>query len=110
VRLTSRLSGLASRSFGRVLAQHGCRSTDHFAGFQITGRFDAASLAKLLAELPGGSTELMCHPGHCTSELRVMHTRLKDSRQRELDALISPEVRRAIADSGIRLASYRDLP
>jgi predicted glycoside hydrolase/deacetylase ChbG (UPF0249 family) len=39
-----------------------------------------------------------------------MHTRLKDSRQRELDALISPEVRRAIADSGIRLASYRDLP
>ena len=110
VRLTSRLSGLASRRFGRVLTQHGCRSTDHFAGFQITGRFDAASLAKLLAELPGGSTELMCHPGHCTAELRAMHTRLKESRQRELDALTSPDVRRAIENSGIRLVTYRDLP
>ena len=109
-RLTSHLSALAARRFGRVLAQHGCRSTDHFAGFQITGRLDAAALSNLLAELPEGSTELMCHPGHCTVELRTMPTRLKESRQRELDALTSPDVRRAIEASGIRLASYRDLP
>ena len=101
---------MAASRFGRVLAQHGCRSTDHFAGFQITGRFDATALSSLLGALPEGSTELMCHPGHCTPELRAMHTRLKESRQRELDALTSPDVRRAIEDSGIRLASYRDLP
>lgn len=109
-RLTSRLSALAAGRFGRVLAQHGCRSTDHFAGFQITGAFDAPALARLLSELPEGSTELMCHPGHCTEELRAMRTRLKESRQRELDALASPEVLHAITQSGIRLATYRDLP
>ena len=109
-RLTSRVSGLAARRFGTVLAKHGCRSTDHFAGFQITGRFDGPALARLLAELPEGSTELMCHPGRCTAELRAMRTRLKESRQRELAALTSPEVRRAIEEGGIRLAAYRDLP
>ncbi|MEO8025546.1 MAG: ChbG/HpnK family deacetylase, partial [Bryobacteraceae bacterium] len=32
---------IARPSFRRVLERHGCRSTDYFAGFQITGRFHA---------------------------------------------------------------------
>ena len=41
---SSRALGLLRGRFARVLSQHGCRSTDHFAGFQITGRYDAAEL------------------------------------------------------------------
>jgi hypothetical protein len=48
-----------------VLQKHGCRTTDHFAGFQITGRFRTAELVDLLDAIPDGSTELMCHPGRC---------------------------------------------
>ena len=87
----------------------GCKSTDHFTGFRLTGRYGAAELAELISRLPEGSTEFMCHPGLCTEELRAARTRLKESRRRELDALVSPEVRAAIHEAGVKLARYRDL-
>ncbi len=65
-RAVSRSLGVVRSRFQRVLAEHGCRSTDHFAGFQITGKFDASDLAALIRSLPEGSTEFMCHPGLCT--------------------------------------------
>jgi len=94
----------------RVLAKHGCRTTDHFAGFEITGRYGPSELAALIANLPDGLTEFMCHPGFCTDELRASPTRLKESRRRELDALTSPEVRAALQNSTVTLVRYRDLP
>jgi predicted glycoside hydrolase/deacetylase ChbG (UPF0249 family) len=99
------------RRFGpfRLLPTHGCRTTDHFTGFRLTGRYDAAGLAQVIRRLPEGSTEFMCHPGFCTGELRAARTRLKESRRRELDALTSPEVRAALEESGVKLARYRDL-
>jgi len=99
------------RRFGPVrwLGSRGCRTTDHFAGFLMTGRFGKAQLARLIRRLPEGSTEFMCHPGFCTDELRATRTRLKESRRRELDALTSVEVRAAIKESGVKLVSYRDL-
>ena len=108
-RATSRALGVARSRFARVLARHGCRSTDHFAGFQITGRYNALELAQLIRALPAGSTEFMCHPGICGDELRGARTRLKESRERELRALTAPEVRAALAESGVQLVSYRGL-
>jgi predicted glycoside hydrolase/deacetylase ChbG (UPF0249 family) len=108
-RATSRALGVVRRRFARVLARHGCRSTDHFAGFQITGRYTAADLARLIRALPEGSTEFMCHPGFCTDELRAAPTRLKESREEELRALTSPEVRAAVEESGVKLVNYREL-
>lgn len=108
-RATSRVFGVVRRRFARVLARHGCRSTDHFAGFQITGRYTASDLARLIRSLPEGSTEFMCHPGFCTDELRTARTRLKESRERELRALTSPEVRTALEESGVKLVNYRGL-
>ena len=108
-RAASKAFGVVRGRFARVLAQHGCRSTDHFAGFQITGRYVAADLARLISALPEGSTEFMCHPGICGDELRGAHTRLKESREQELRALISPEVRAVLVASGVDLVSYRGL-
>ena len=95
--------------FHRVLARHGCRTTDHFAGFQITGRFRTAELAQLIRELPEGITELMCHPGYCGEDLRNARTRLRESRQRELEALVAPEARAALIAAGVELVDYRIL-
>ena len=95
--------------FHRVLARHGCRTTDHFAGFQITGRFRAPELAQLIRELPEGLTEFMCHPGFCGDDLRRARTRLKESRERELEALVAPEVRAALVEAGVELVNYRML-
>jgi predicted glycoside hydrolase/deacetylase ChbG (UPF0249 family) len=105
----SHVFGVVRPWFERVLRRHGCRSTDHFSGFRITGNYDAADLAALIRALPEGSTEFMCHPGRCTSELRAARTRLKDSREQELRALTAPEVRSALRDAGVELVSYRQL-
>jgi predicted glycoside hydrolase/deacetylase ChbG (UPF0249 family) len=108
-RLTSGALGLLRSRFHRVLTRHGCRTTDHFAGFQITGRFRTAELVELLGAIPAGSTELMCHPGHCGEALRGARTRLKESRERELEALMAPETRAALERHGIELVRYAQL-
>ncbi len=97
------------RRFHRVLADHHCRTTDHFAGFQLTGRFRAAELVRLIRELPDGTTEFMCHPGRCRDHLRQARTRLKESREQELAALVDPEVRGSLSECGVRLENYRGL-
>ena len=108
-RVTSDTLGGLRRRFHTVLERHGCRTTDHFAGFQITGRFRTAELVALIQALPEGSTELMCHPGHCTDALRHARTRLKESRERELEALVAAEVRQAIEEHSIELVNYGGL-
>jgi chitin disaccharide deacetylase len=107
--LTSSVLGFARPRFHRVLQAHRCRTTDHFAGFRITGRLRTPELVALLGALPEGSTELMCHPGRCGEALRRARTRLKESRQAELEALTAPEVREAVNRAGIELVDYRRL-
>jgi predicted glycoside hydrolase/deacetylase ChbG (UPF0249 family) len=51
----------------------------------------------------------MCHPGICGDELLGDRTRLKESREQELRALTSPEVRSALAEAGVKLVNYRGL-
>jgi predicted glycoside hydrolase/deacetylase ChbG (UPF0249 family) len=108
-RWISRGLGSLRYQFHRKLQRHGCRTTDHFAGFQLTGRFRAAELIALLHALPEGTTEFMTHPGRCTDELRCADTRLKESREAELEAPVSPEVRRALIEHNIELVGYREL-
>ena len=108
-RLANRSLGLLRGHFRRVLARHQCRSTDHFAGFQITGHLHPRELAALIRKLPEGTTELMCHPGRCGDALRQAPTRLKESREEELAALTSPEIREAITRSGVMLVNYQQL-
>ena len=105
-RAVNRAFGLVRGHFQRVLRTHGCRFTDHFAGFQITGNYDAAALVSLIRALPEGSTEFMCHPGCCGDELRAAHTRLKESREQELLALTSPQVRAALEQEKVHLVGF----
>jgi predicted glycoside hydrolase/deacetylase ChbG (UPF0249 family) len=95
--------------FRRVSKRRGLRSTDHFEGFRVTGKFDSPVLASIIDALAEGTTEFMCHPGFCTPELRRAKTRLRDSRERELRALTDPFIRDALARNGVTLICYRDL-
>jgi chitin disaccharide deacetylase len=108
-RATSDGMAFVRRRFESVLARRHCKTTDHFAGFQMTGRLRTEELVALIRALPDGSTELMCHPGRCTVELRSAATRLKQSREEELAALTAPETRRALEESRVDLVNYRRL-
>jgi predicted glycoside hydrolase/deacetylase ChbG (UPF0249 family) len=91
--------------FARALGN--LKTTDHFAGFQITGTLGEANLIATLERLPAGLTELMCHPGKLGPQLQAAKTRLKESRAIELAALTAPAVRGVIARRGIALVNYK---
>ena len=86
-----------------------CRTTDYFAGFAVTGSLSASWLADLLAVLPDGIGEFVCHPGLCGPRLREAATRLKESRATEMDALCAPRVKQAAAEHGVKIVSFREL-
>jgi predicted glycoside hydrolase/deacetylase ChbG (UPF0249 family) len=108
-RFASRAIGLLRPRFHDVIERHHCRTTDHFAGFLVTGKLETRDLLDLLEALPEGSTELMCHPGRCESALRSARTRLKESREAELRALTAAQVREAVTRAGIELVNYPQL-
>jgi predicted glycoside hydrolase/deacetylase ChbG (UPF0249 family) len=109
IKLASRAMNSLRGRFHRVLESHGCRTTDWFAGFQMTGRFDAEWVVKLLRGLPEGTTEFMTHPGRCGEELRTARTRLKQSREAELAALTDARVIETVRLEGIELKGYTEL-
>lgn len=94
------------RRFHSKLARHGCWTTDYFAGFSLTGHLKIQDLVHLLDQLPEGVTELMVHPGYCREALRNAPTRLKESREDELQALTAVATKAAIERNGIQLARY----
>ncbi len=108
-RVVAQSLGSLRPKFHHVLNRRGCRITDHFAGFALTGDFGAQDLVRVIRNLPEGVTEFMCHPGFCRDELRSAQTRLKESREKELQALSDASVRAALAAENVRLARYRDL-
>jgi predicted glycoside hydrolase/deacetylase ChbG (UPF0249 family) len=110
--LRRRLSGgisLFRRGWHDRLAEADLNATDHFAGFQMTGSLDVKGLLSVVSDLPKGTTEFMTHPGFCRQELMQMRTRLKRSREQELQALCSPVVRESLVRLEIVLTSYREL-
>lgn len=108
-RAVSRALGFLRRRFHSTLTRHGCHTTDHFAGFSLTGYLRTEDVVRLIENLPAGTTEFMTHPGVLTDELRQARTRLKESREAELRALTAPEVRAALHRAGVQLSGYRCL-
>ena len=91
----------------RVQAERsGIATTDYFCGIAQTGVMTKAGVLRLLGNLPEGTTELMCHPGYADDELKQSATRLQKSRQTELAILTDQEVRKTVAELGIRLINY----
>ncbi len=96
-------------TFNRLVRQHRLKTVDRFLGVKRTGRLDSEAIRSMMKGLKEGATELMCHPGFHDSELASAHTRLKEERQRELEALTEPSLRRFAEELGIELISYREL-
>jgi hopanoid biosynthesis associated protein HpnK len=79
-----------------------------FFGLAHTGFLDTNALKVLIAKVPDGTTELMCHPGYESSELKSVGGNLTREREVELLAFTAPEVKDLIGNLGIRLVNFRD--
>jgi len=103
-------SGMAKAT--RVhLNETGIRTTDHFRGLYLKGRFSLSALIDSLENLPEGLTELMVHPGRVpptpTSNPFSQFSTL--DREKELEFLLGIKFRMALAERGIDLVPFPEL-
>jgi predicted glycoside hydrolase/deacetylase ChbG (UPF0249 family) len=96
-------------SFKRLAREYGLRTPDYFFGVRLTGLLDGEAIQSMIKSTRQGTTELMCHPAIYDQELERAGTRLKRQRERELEALTDPALRRLIDEEGVNLISYREL-
>ena len=75
-----RLLRTRRRGFLQLVQQTGLVTTDGTIGVLATGTIDAETLSSLLAAMPPGTWELVCHPGHVDDALNQARTRLRESR------------------------------
>jgi predicted glycoside hydrolase/deacetylase ChbG (UPF0249 family) len=97
---------LLARDARELAYREGIATSDYFCGIAQTGELTREGLKEFLENLAEGTTELMCHPGYVDEELRKTATRLQDSRKTELDILTDVEIRKIVANQGIRLINY----
>ena len=91
-----------------TLRRRGLRVPDFFAdGFYGDGA-TVENLLEILASLPEGTSELMCHPGRADAALRAGSSYAVE-REGEIAALCDPRVRARIADLSIALVGFGSL-
>jgi len=77
----------------------GAPATDRFLGdAAMRPCWTLERLLAALAELPAGTSELMCHPGYAPTHVRTSFGR---EREEELAALCDPRARAALRERGI---------
>lgn len=101
--------GMLGRWTARRARVAGIATTDSFVGFEHSGSLTTPTLLRLIESLPAaGAVELGCHPGARSDAERVRYDwgfRWAE----ESDALRSAEVRSALDERGVQLATFGDL-
>ena len=87
----------------------GMRTTDGALGVLATGVLDLELFVQIISRIPDGTWEFVCHPGYNDRDLDQVKTRLRESRQQELEVLTSPEASAALQRRSVQLISYNEL-
>jgi hopanoid biosynthesis associated protein HpnK len=88
----------------RRLDRAGLARNDQVFGLAWSGALTEDRLLALLPHLPGGVSEIYCHPAVGAASFAPGYRHAE-----ELAALVSPRVRRLVEALGLRLARYADL-
>lgn len=83
-----RLLRSQSATFQTEVNGAGLLTTDGAIGVLATGTLDTLTIRNLLAAMPDGTWELVCHPGYNDVDLQQQNTRLLASRDVERAALL----------------------
>ena len=98
-----------AENFRNEVQKHGLRTPDGSVGVLVTGVLDRSYFASIAENLPEGTWEFVCHPGYNDADLDQVRTRLRQSREQELEILTAPEATAALQRRSIELISYHDL-
>jgi predicted glycoside hydrolase/deacetylase ChbG (UPF0249 family) len=104
---TTALRALLRRRWLRAVRSAGFQTTDGSLGVAATGTLDAVRLRSMLMRVPDGTWELVCHPGYNDRDLAAVRTKLRESREVEMAALLSLTGIQMRDDFGIELIPFR---
>jgi len=104
VRVLSRLA----RQFRRAVDQEGFLTPDGTLGIEVTGTLNESLFELIAQNIPDGTWEFVTHPGYNDADLMAAKTRLRESRELELQVLTLPRTREVLVQAGIQLISYQD--
>ena len=102
------LRALSAR-FERAVRDAGLVTTQGTFGVIATGSLDEELLHAILASVPEGTWEFVCHPGYNDADLDRVPTRLRASREMERALLTSPETEALFARHGIERIRFSEL-
>lgn len=88
------------------LRQEGIRTPEHFSMAFYGEHATVDRLIELTETCPGGTLEIMSHPGHVTPDLPSSY---RDQREHEFAALTSPRWHEYLRERAIPLISFHDL-
>jgi len=98
----------ASEAALGTLRAAGLRVPDHFLDTFYAEGATEENLRRLLWQLPDGTSELMCHPGHADEPLRRGSSYAAE-REREVEVLADPALFAFLEELGIELISFDEL-
>jgi hopanoid biosynthesis associated protein HpnK len=107
---TTVLRALFLTRWRNLVDEAGFATTDGCIGVTATGSLDEARLREMLGRMPEGTWELVCHPGYNDAELATQRTRLRASREVEMQALEAINARELGEKYGIELAAFGGQP
>jgi predicted glycoside hydrolase/deacetylase ChbG (UPF0249 family) len=102
------LNPLAAK-FRRAVEAEGMITPAGSLGVATTGALDERLFRLIIESLPDGTWEFVTHPGYNDSDLDGVPTRLRESRETELQLLTSIALRECLERNGVELISYRNL-
>jgi predicted glycoside hydrolase/deacetylase ChbG (UPF0249 family) len=103
---TTVLRSMLHRRWLKAVHAAGFTTTDGSLGVTTTGTLDKASLRAMLSQIPQGTWELVCHPGYNDRELATVRTKLRESREVEMTALLGITARELLEEYGAELVPF----
>jgi predicted glycoside hydrolase/deacetylase ChbG (UPF0249 family) len=94
--------------FRTAVAREGFTAPDGTLGIEVTGALDETLFQAIASSIPEGTWEFVCHPGYNDGDLQAARTRLRESRETELQVLTLPSARELLKRAGVQLISYHD--
>ena len=98
-----------AQEFKKQVAAHGMTTPDGSFGVVVTGALTQNLFDAVGGCSPEGTWEFVCHPGYNDDDMEKIRTRLRSSRDVELQILTSDATRTTLERHGIELISYKNI-
>ncbi len=98
-----------AQEFKKQVAAHGMTTPDGSFGVVVTGALTQNLFDAVVGCIPEGTWEFVCHPGYNDADMEKIRTRLRSSRDVELQILTSDATKTTLRRHGIELISYKSI-